>query len=145
MNVMPSFSQTILIGHLGADPELRYTASGRPVANMSVATNHAWKDKTGTRHERTEWHRITVWGTTAENVQRFLHCGDSCMVQGRNETTEYTDPKGIRRSNTRIVADSVRFLTKANAAASKPPVAPQPMSRHPTMATMPGEFPTHRV
>lgn len=106
---MGSVNKVILIGNLGADPELKYTQSSRPLCNMSVATTEIWKDKGGNRQEKTEWHRVTVWGDTAENCSKYLAKGRSVYVEGRLETRSY-EKDGQKRYSTNVVADRVVFL-----------------------------------
>jgi single-strand DNA-binding protein len=107
---MASVNKAILIGNLGRDPELKYTQSGQAVTNFSIATNERWKDKNGETQERTEWHRIVVWGKTAENCVQYLEKGRSVYVEGRLQTREYEDKDGIKRNTTEIVANQVTFL-----------------------------------
>ncbi len=107
---MASVNKVILVGNLGKDPELRYTKSGEPVANFSVATNEKWKDKQGNKQERTEWHRIVVWGKTAENCAQYLAKGRSVYLEGSLQTQEWTDKQGVKRQTTEIRAYSVQFL-----------------------------------
>lgn len=107
---MGSVNKVILVGNLGADPELKYTPSNRPVCNLSVATNEVFKDKTGQRQERTEWHRVTVWGEQAEHCQKYLGKGRSVYVEGRLQTRSWDDKEGKKRYSTDIVADRVVFL-----------------------------------
>src|SRR5439155_26258196 len=83
---MGSVNKVILIGNLGADPELKYTPTNTPVCNLSVATNEVFKDKTGQRQERTEWHRVTVWRDQAENCSKYLAKGRSVYIEGRLQT-----------------------------------------------------------
>ncbi|HEY0708706.1 MAG TPA: single-stranded DNA-binding protein [Polyangia bacterium] len=107
---MASVNKVILIGNLGADPELKYTPSNRPLANLSVATNEVFKDKSGQRQERTEWHRVTVWGEQAETCSKYLAKGRSVYVEGRLQTRSWDDKDGKKRYSTDIVADRVVFL-----------------------------------
>lgn len=107
---MGSVNKVILIGNLGADPELKYTPSNRPLCNLSVATNEVFKDKTGQRQERTEWHRVTVWGEQAETCSKYLSKGRSVYVEGRLQTRSWDDKEGKKRYSTDIVADRVVFL-----------------------------------
>lgn len=107
---MASVNKVILIGNLGADPELRYTNSGSAVANLRIATNEAWTDKNGERQERTEWHRIVVWGKQAENCGKFLKKGRSIYVEGRLQTRQWEDQAGNKRDSTEVVANTVQFL-----------------------------------
>jgi single-strand DNA-binding protein len=107
---MGSVNKVILIGNLGADPELKYTPSNRPLCNLSVATNEVFKDKSGQRQERTEWHRVTVWGEQAETCSKYLGKGRSVYVEGRLQTRSWDDKDGKKRYSTDIVADRVVFL-----------------------------------
>ena len=107
---MGSVNKVILVGNLGADPELKYTPSNRPVCNLSIATNEVFKDKSGQRQERTEWHRVTVWGEQGETCSKYLSKGRSVYVEGRLQTRSWADKDGKKRYSTDIVADRVVFL-----------------------------------
>ena len=107
---MASVNKVILVGNLGRDPELRYTQNGSAVANFTVATNERWRDKDGNNQERTEWHRIVVWGKTAENCAQYLAKGRSVYVEGRLQTREWEDKEGNKRQTTEISAQRVQFL-----------------------------------
>src|SRR5215471_5592839 len=106
---MGSINKVILIGNLGADPELKYTPSSRPLCNLRIATTEVFKDKTGQRQERTEWHRVTVWGDQAENCSKYLSKGRSVYVEGKLQTRSY-DKDGQKHWATDVVADRVVFL-----------------------------------
>jgi single-strand DNA-binding protein len=106
---MGSVNKVILIGNLGADPELKYTPSQRPLCNLRIATTEVYKDKSGQRQEKTEWHRVTVWGEQAENCNKYLAKGRSVYVEGRLQTRSY-DKDGQKHYATDIVADRVVFL-----------------------------------
>jgi single-strand DNA-binding protein len=116
---MGSVNKVILIGNLGADPELKYTASNRPVCNLSVATNEVFKDKAGQRQERTEWHRVTVWGEQAEHCSKYLSKGRSVYVEGRLQTRSWDDKEGKKRYSTDIVANQVVFLSGGGGASGE--------------------------
>jgi single-strand DNA-binding protein len=107
---MGSVNKVILVGNLGADPELKYTPSNRPLCNLSVATNEVFKDKAGQRQEKTEWHRVTVWGEQAEHCSKYLGKGRSVYVEGRLQTRSWDDKEGKKRYSTDIVAERVVFL-----------------------------------
>ena len=107
---MASVNKVILIGNLGRDPELRYTREGNGVANMNIATTDRWRDKEGNPQERTEWHRVVVWGKQAENCAQYLQKGRSVYVEGRLQTREWEDKEGNKRWTTEIVAQNVTFL-----------------------------------
>jgi single-strand DNA-binding protein len=106
---MGSVNKVILVGNLGADPELKYTPSSRPLCNLRIATTEVYKDKSGQRQEKTEWHRVTVWGDTAENCNKYLSKGRSVYVEGRLQTRSY-DKDGQKHYATDVVADRVVFL-----------------------------------
>lgn len=107
---MASVNKVILIGNLGRDPELRYTQSGSAVTNFTLATNEKWRDKDGNNQERTEWHRVVVWGRAAENCAQYLQKGRSAYVEGRLQTREWEDKEGNKRQTTEINALTVQFL-----------------------------------
>lgn len=108
---MASINKVFLIGNLGADPELRKTDFGNPVCNFRIATTEVWNSKqTGERQERTEWHRIVVWGKSAEHCGEYLKKGRSCHVEGRLQTRDWEDKDGNKRYTTEIIADRVTFL-----------------------------------
>jgi single-strand DNA-binding protein len=109
---MAGVNKVIIIGNLGADPEINYTSSGNvPVANMRVATTDRWQDKSsGEWQERTEWHRIVAWRHLAERAQRFLRKGKQVYVEGRLETRKWQDRDGNDRYTTEIVARDLMIL-----------------------------------
>ena len=107
---MASVNKVILVGNLGRDPELRYTPGGQAVTSFSVATNERWNDKEGKTQERTEWHRIVVWGKQAENCANYLQKGRPVYIEGRLQTREWEDKEGQKRQTTEIVAQTVQFL-----------------------------------
>lgn len=107
---MRGMNRVMLIGHLGQDPELRYTKKGTPVTNLNIATNHSFKDESGTLQEQTEWHRVVVWGKQAEACQQFLSKGRLVYAEGRIATREWNDNKGNPRKTTDIMASTIRFL-----------------------------------
>jgi single-strand DNA-binding protein len=103
-------NKVILIGNLGADPEMRYTQGGQGVCELRLATNESWMGKDGTRQERTEWHRIVVWGKKAEVVSKYLKKGRQVYVEGRLQTRSWDDKEGQKRYTTEIIANDVQFL-----------------------------------
>lgn len=109
-----SLNKAMVIGNLGADPEVRYTQSGTAVANLSIATNETWKDKSGEKQERTEWHKVVVFGRTAENVGKYLKKGRQVYIEGRIQTKDWEDRDGNKRYTTEIVAQNVTFLSGGN-------------------------------
>lgn len=126
-------NKVILIGHLGGDPELRYTPSGAAVANLRLATNEVWKDNEGNTQERTEWHRVVLWRKLAEIAGQYLKKGMQVYVEGRLQTRSWEDKDGVKRYSTDIVATNMQILGRreAEAAPELPPtdvadVAPPP-------------------
>jgi single-strand DNA-binding protein len=113
---MASLNKVILIGNLGRDPEVRYTQGGSPVANFTLATNEVWTDKGGQRQERTEWHRIVVWGKQAEIVREHLHKGRQVYVEGSLQTREWNDKEGNKRQTTEVKALRVLMLGRPEGA-----------------------------
>lgn len=107
---MAALNKVLLMGNLGRDPELRYTTGGTAVANFSIATNESWKDKNGQQQEKTEWHRIVVWGKLAELCGQYLKKGRQAFIEGRLQTREWTDKKGEKQYSTEIVANNVTFI-----------------------------------
>ena len=107
---MGSVNKVILVGNLGRDPEIRYTPSGAAVGNFTLATNEVWTDKSGEKKERTEWHRITVWGRTAEIAGEYLKKGRQVYIEGSLQTREWNDKEGNKRQTTEVKAQRVVML-----------------------------------
>lgn len=108
---MASLNKVLLMGNLGADPEIRFTPGGSAVANFRIATTEVWNDKqSGERKEKTEWHRIVVWGKQAEHCGEYLKKGRAVFVEGRLETREWQDKDGNKRWTTEVKADRVTFI-----------------------------------
>ena len=105
-----SVNKVILVGRLGQNPEVRYTPSGSAVANFSVATNEAWTDKNNQKQERTEWHRVVVWGKLAELCNQYLQKGRQCYVEGRLQTRSWQDKDGTTKYSTEVQAQTIQFL-----------------------------------
>jgi single-strand DNA-binding protein len=105
-----SVNKVILVGRLGRDPETRYTGGGQAVANFSLATDETYKDKSGERQKRTEWHKIVVWGKQAEIAQQYLKKGSLIFVEGRIQSREWQDKEGQKRTSFEIVANNFRML-----------------------------------
>jgi single-strand DNA-binding protein len=110
---MSGVNKVILIGRLGQDPEVRYTPSGQAVANFSMATSENWTGKDGQKQERTEWHRIVVWGRLAELCKDYLRKGRQVYIDGKLQTRNWDDKDGKKRYTTEIVANTVQFLGSA--------------------------------
>lgn len=149
---MASVNKVILVGNLGADPEIRTTQSGAIVANLSIATNEAWTDKqTGSKQERTEWHRVVFFGRTAEVIQQYLRKGSQVYIEGSIRTNKWQDQNGVDRYMTEIFGREMKMLgsrndhSQANYGApanpaynNAPPMAQAaPMGQQPPMAQPP--------
>jgi single-strand DNA-binding protein len=112
-----SLNKVMILGRLGQDPELKHTPNGMAVANFSVATSESWNDKnTGQKQERTEWHRIVVWGKLAELCGQYLSKGRQVFLEGKIQTRSWDDKEGNKRYTTEIVASTVQFLGAAQGA-----------------------------
>ena len=107
---MASINRVILVGNLGKDPEIRHTESGVAVARFPIATSETYKDKTGNKVERTEWHNIVAWRGLAEVAEKYLKKGQSVYVEGKIRTNNYQDKEGIQRYSIEIVADNMTML-----------------------------------
>jgi single-strand DNA-binding protein len=107
---MAGVNKAILIGNLGADPEIRYTAGGSAVANFRIATTESWNDREGQRQERTEWHRIVAWGKLAELCGEYLSKGRQVYIEGKIQTRQWDDRDGNKRYTTEVVAQNLTFL-----------------------------------
>jgi single-strand DNA-binding protein len=107
---MGSVNKVILVGNLGRDVELRYTPGGAAVATLSMATTDVWTDKGGQRQEKTEWHRVVLWGKSAESLAEYLVKGRQIYVEGRLQTRQWDDKDGNKRYTTEIRADRVVLL-----------------------------------
>ncbi len=129
-------NKVILIGRLGADPDLRYTPSGNAVATLSLATDEVWKDRDGNMQERTEWHRVILWGKQAETANEYLKKGRKIYVEGRLQTRSWEDKDGVKRYTTEIIAQRMQFMdakgTTDQGAGAVPPIpeedAPEPLN-----------------
>jgi single-strand DNA-binding protein len=110
-----SVNKVILLGRLGQDPELKYTPGGSPVCNFSLATTEAWTDKQGQKQEKTEWHRVVVWGKLAELCNQYLAKGRQAFLEGRLQTRSWDDKDGNKRYTTEILASTVQFIGGATA------------------------------
>ena len=99
---MASVNKVILIGNVGRDPEIRFTQAGEPIANFTLATNEVWNDKSGQKQERTEWHRVEVFGKTAQVVRDYCQKGKQVYIEGSIHYDEWTDKDGNKRNTTRI-------------------------------------------
>jgi single-strand DNA-binding protein len=103
-------NKVILIGNLGANPEVRFTQGGSPVANLRIATTEKWTDRSGQKQERTEWHRVVLFGRQAEIAQQYLTKGRPVYIEGRIQTREWQDQQGQKRYTTEIVCTNMQLL-----------------------------------
>jgi single-strand DNA-binding protein len=118
---MGTVNRVILVGHLGADSELRYTGAGAAVAKFRVATSEVFKDKDGNRREDTEWHRVNLWGKQAETLQQYLQKGKQVYVEGRLQTRKWQDKEGQDRYTTEIEATEMQMLGRREGMGEAPP------------------------
>ena len=117
-------NKAILIGRLGADPELRYTPSGAAVVNFNIATDESWTDASGVKQERTEWHRIVAWRKLAEICGEYLKKGSRVYIEGKLQTRSW-EQDGVKRYTTEIVAREMQMLD-AKATEAQPPTVEEP-------------------
>jgi single-strand DNA-binding protein len=123
---MASVNKVILIGNLGRDPEVRYTQNGTAVANFTLATNEVWNDKSGARQEKTEWHRVVVWGKQAEIAREHLSKGKQVYIEGSIQTRQWDDREGNKRTTTEIKAQRLMMMGRADAGESRMNAAAPP-------------------
>jgi len=107
---MASVNKVILLGNLGRDPETRYTTGGDAVTNLRIATTETWKDKSGDKQEKTEWHSVVLFGRQAEIAGEYLKKGRSVYIEGRLQTRKYTDKEGVEKYATDIIANEMQML-----------------------------------
>ena len=103
-------NKVIILGRLGSDPDIRATAAGTTVANLSIATNHGVKDQSGNWTDATEWHKVTVFGKSADSVGQYLSKGSMVYIEGRLQTRKWQDQNGQDRYSTEVVANEVQFV-----------------------------------
>src|SRR3954447_15495703 len=108
---MGSVNKVILVGNLGRDAELRYTPGGAAVSTINMATTEVWNDKAGQRQEKTEWHRVVLWGKSAESLAEYLTKGKQIYVEGRLQTRQWDDKDGNKRYTTEIRSDRIVLLS----------------------------------
>ena len=107
---MGSVNKVILVGNLGRDAELRYTPGGAAVSTINMATTEVWNDKAGQRQEKTEWHRVVLWGKSAESLSEYLTKGKQIYIEGRLQTRKWQDKDGNDKYTTEIRADRITLL-----------------------------------
>lgn len=122
---MAGVNKVILVGNLGADPEMRYTASGTAVANFNIATSERYKNREGNMQERTEWHRVTAWGKLAEICGQYLSKGKQVYIEGRIQNDSYEDKEtGQKRYTYKIVARDMKMLGSPGRGPEREPEVP---------------------
>ena len=125
-----SLNKVILIGRLGRDPECRYLPNGDAVCNFSIATSESWKDQSGQKKERTEWHNITLYRKLAEIAAQYLKKGSQVYIEGRIQSRKYTDKNGIERTAYEIIGSEMKMLggkaegSSENTNTAEPPAPP---------------------
>ena len=115
-------NKVLILGNLGADPDIKYTQAGSPVANLSIATSESWKDKTtNEKVEKVEWHRVVVFGRLAEIAEQYLKKGSKIFVEGKLQTRDWEDSEGKKRYTTEVIAREMTMLdSKGDSNASSP-------------------------
>ncbi len=103
-------NKVMIIGHLGRDPEMRYTPSGRPVTTFTVATSRSWNSANGERHSETEWFNVVAWGNLAEICKQYLTKGQQVYIEGRLQTRKWDDKEGVKHTSVEIVANEMMML-----------------------------------
>lgn len=107
---MASVNKVILVGHIGKTPEIKYMTNGDPVANFSLATTENWKDKSGDKQSKTEWHRIVIFGKLAGIVEQYLDKGSQIYIEGKLQTRKWQNKEGVDVYTTEIIADRMQML-----------------------------------
>jgi single-strand DNA-binding protein len=137
-----TLNKVILIGNLGKDPELSYTAGGVAVAKFSVATSERWKDQEGNWQERTEWHNITTWRKLAEICGQYLKKGSKVYLEGKLQTRSWDDKNtGVKRYATDIVVDDMIMLDAKGASGAEGPSAAPPEAEEPAQQSQKEDLP----
>ena len=121
---MPSLNKTMIMGNLGADPEMKYTVNGNAVTTFSVAVNEQWNDKDGDRVSRTEWFSVVTWNRTAENCAQYLRKGAPVFIEGRMQTRSWDGADGVKHYKTELMGDRVMFLESSDG--KRGPRPPEP-------------------
>jgi single-strand DNA-binding protein len=137
---MASVNKAIVLGHLGRDPEVRFRDSGDAVANLSIATTETWKDKSGEKQEKTEWHRVVLFGKVAEVAGKYLKKGSQAYIEGRIQTRKYTDKDGVEKYSTEIVGDRLQLLGGGGNGSGDASAAKQPATQPAAPAKKDADF-----
>jgi single-strand DNA-binding protein len=114
-------NKVMIIGHLGRDPEMRYTPSGRPVTTFSVAVSRSWNTVDGERHSETEWFNIVAWGNLAEICKQYLNKGQQVYIEGRLQTRKWDDKEGQKHTSVEVVANEMMMLGERRDSSTQPP------------------------
>jgi single-strand DNA-binding protein len=125
---MAGVNKVILVGNLGADPEIRYTPGGTAVANFRIATTESYKNKEGQKEDKTEWHRIVTFGKLAEICGEYLNKGKQVYIEGRIQTSQWEDKEGNKRYTTEIICNQMQMLGRVGDKGTVPAGAPQESS-----------------
>ena len=123
---MSGINKVILVGRLGTDPEMKNTSTGQKVTRINIATSESWVNREGERQEKTEWHRIVVWGKLAETCAQHLSKGRQVYIEGRLQTRSWETENGDKRFSTEVVASQVIFLGSAQQQKNKEETSYQP-------------------
>lgn len=140
-----NLNKVFIAGRLTADPQLRATTSGQPVATFSVATNRVWTDKAGAKQEAVEFHNVVVWGRQAEIASKFLTKGALVLVEGRLQTRSWDDKQGQKRKTTEIIAERIQFGPRAGGSMGAAPRMDAPAAESPAQVAPASELPVIEV
>ncbi len=138
---MASVNKAILLGNLGADPEMRYTPTGQAVTSIRIATTDRYKDKNGEQQSRTDWHNVVLWGRLAEIARDYLKKGSPVYIEGRIQYRSYDDKDGIKRYRTDIVAQSLQLLGSRPGGGESAPPAESAEATEPQMPANDDDLP----
>ncbi|MDO8755100.1 MAG: single-stranded DNA-binding protein [Anaerolineales bacterium] len=130
-----------IIGHLGKDPEMRYTPSGKPVTTFSVAVSRSWNSSDGERHSETEWFNVVAWGNLAETCKQYLLKGQQVYIEGRLQTRRWDDKEGQKHTSVELVANEMVMLGERRDANNNHAQDADSASAEPTTGTAEDEFP----
>lgn len=133
-------NKVILIGNLGADPDVRTSTQGKTIANVNIATAEIWKDQQGQRQERTEWHRVVFFGRTAEVARDYIRKGSRIYVEGRLRTRKWQDKQGADHYTTEILADEFQMMDRPDGGQQRSESQPQTYQRQETNTSNEADF-----
>ena len=136
-----SVNKVILVGRLGQDPEVRYTQGGTPVANLRIATDETWKDQSGERQQRTEWHTVVLWRRLAEICGQYLSKGRLVYIEGKLQTRSWQDREGNKRYSTEVQADNMVMLGSRSEEGQAAPAAQPAAAASPDSGTNDDDIP----